>query len=123
MSVLILTQEQYYQSSEKKAVPYTASVSHGRNLSKYLIGGIVLCLVLYAVGLYVAFGAEMDIARGRREIAALREEVALLEHHALQKEQAIGAAHAEVIERMEQVSSLRFIDHDNVAQSVSIQNP
>lgn len=106
--------------------PVVAVISrwnHAGIISISIMGALVCTILAYGIGVYLSFDAKMDIMRGRKDIATLREQVALLENEVLQKEQAIVVVHAEVIETMEEVSSIEFIGSESVAQSRGTHTP
>lgn len=127
MSILILAQEsnEYCRSvtTSRSAVATCARWNRAGITSIGIMGAIVCMILAYGIGVYLSFGAKMDIVRGRKDIATLREQVAGLENEVLQKEQALAVVHAEVIETMEEVSSIEFIGFENVAQSRGTHTP
>lgn len=127
MSILILAQESNeYGRGVMTSCPAVAVIprwNHAGLISIGIMGAIVCTILAYGIGVYFSFGAKMDIVRGRKDIAALREQVALLENEVLQKEQAIAVVHVEVIETMEEVSSIEFIGSESVAQSRGTHTP
>lgn len=127
MSILILAQEsnEYGRGvmTSRPAVSVVPHWNHAGIISISIIGTIVCMMLAYGIGVYLSFGAKMDIVRGRKDITTLREQVALLENEVLQKEQAIAVIHAEVIETMEEVSSIEFIGSESVAQSRGTHTP
>lgn len=127
MSILILAQEsnEYGRGvmTSSPAVAITPRGNHAGIISISIMSAIVCMMLAYGIGVYLSFGAKMDIVRGRKDIATLREQVALLENEVVQKEQAIAVIHAEVIETMEDVSSIEFIGSESVAQSRGRHTP
>ena len=127
MSILILAQEsnEYGRGvmTSRPAVVFILRWNRAGIVSIGIMGAIVCMMLVYGIGVYYSLGIKMDIVRGRKDIAMLREQVAGLEHEVLQREQAIAVAHAEVIETMEKVSSIEFIGSESVAQSGGAHTP
>ena len=128
MSILILTHENGDYGQAGSMMPQVAVVGLPRwnpaGITSVLIMSVILCAALvYGIGFYLSFGAEMDIARGRKDVSLLREQVAELEHEVLQQEQTIAVTYVDVIGVMEEVSSIQFIEHESVAQSMSMHTP